>query len=293
MTKPPGITCADWESAGDKNRPKRCKYMAKERESELTEEQLQGSKVSLGNGFVWRGACMVNASVVDGAPRLICEEWLKVHPEDALRPPPAPLGARDRLPTLPSVLPANQTTFAPPPSASNAASALPPVARDLFGGIVPDPKPAQQVSPRRAPTGSSLPGAISWPSVFSETWFADLIQSGGEFQFNIPSIGDVFVVRRRTNADRRELLYSELLLLWFAHSQGFVLEKIRTPEEAERDRSEREAKAGRTIHDLVVSPEVEERCKKLDPRTGVPKDELEKRMRELDPKTGMPGGGLK
>jgi hypothetical protein len=135
----------------------------------------------------------------------------------------------------------------------------------------------------------ALPAGSSWQALFSEAWFVDLVQAETEFQFTFGK-QTFFVVRRRTGfLDRQEILYSELLLLWFAHTQGFVLERFRTAEEVQRERQEQEKIKGRPAFELTVSEELEERLKRLDSSTGVPRDELEKRLRELD-EHGMPGG---
>jgi len=257
---PDGITCTDWESARDPQRPKRCKYITRELKDDLDEQRA--SWVPLEDGRIWRGQCQVTT-------RLICEEWLKIHPEDALVS-----SARPTLPTLPSAV-------APP---------LPPVERDLFGGIVP-PRQGPSDASRPPRTAHRLPGRFPTqngtevsPPPISPEWIASLERSGLEVTVGGGVLGEVHLVAERsepmddeTPSIRLELTYAEAAALraivdLFPDAELIAIRKQRPP-----------TRIGYVVKPPIASSEeLAQRLKRLDTFTGVPKDELAERIKQAN-----------
>lgn len=275
LQRPDGVTCSDWESGGDPHRPKRCKYIAREAVSDVP-KRAPGPELQLENGMVWRGACRLPSY-------LMCTEWLKLHPEL-------------KMPSHAPAEPSGPTPHAPAPPA--ALAPLPPVSRDMFGNIEPDPPiKAAAVGSAASPASASTlgvvrqlrpstgqPGPRATPAaaeppepVVSDRWVRLLEESGVEVELAREGRPSLHLVAARTGQDRTEITFVELALIRAA--LDVLPAKLVTVRRVLTGGTSSE----RSVEDLVeLEPQERllERLKRLDPRTGVPKDEIDARTAE-------------
>lgn len=232
---PKGITCTDWESAGEPGATRRCKYVTKQPGEELTESAL-AKAVRLPDGRYWTGMC----SVVN---RFICEEWVKIHPEDVLPPQPSP----------------------------KESLAAPVVPVNLFGEYEP---PAEPRAPRKG-TGRALLAweapkagpASPWP--IGDAVVAGLVATQTEVHLEAPGL-DLWVVPEHTEQERLEITFAEFALLR-ALTEAFPGSRLVSLTKADPTAPEGSG-ARRKVFELVITEEMIKKIKRLNPATGLDKE---------------------
>ncbi len=286
-TIPPGISCIDWEQ-DDVTQPnsRRCKYVTREFERDLTEDQVKRG-VKLPDGRIWRGQCSVQNTKAVNPPgnRILCEEWLKVHPEDLM-----PSKWLDRIGKTPLI--AGQSDPNAPDPAPHAPVAL--IPRDLFGSILPEDQKrsiARTQKPRPGvfgnswrPSSSGHPGAA--PGGILDVAFAEVEKLGLEAVLSGSGV-QVFVVPEHTNQDRLEVTWKEVGILYalLRIFPGSHMVSLTKPDVNNRGESSR-----KKIFELVITDELVERIARLNPATGLDREHEKKLGIYLDYEGGVKKG---
>lgn len=135
-----------------------------------------------------------------------------------------------------------------------------------------EPKSGYAVLPRAGTETGTVEAAGPSLGEISKELTDSLTQSGLELEIGVGEDFSLWLVPERTDKDRVEMTYRDLAFLREIMSAipGARLQAIGCPG------LEIQGASGhaRHVHEVVVTPELEERLKRLDPRTGVPLDEL-------------------
>lgn len=232
--RPPGITCTDWKHCKSETNRRRCSHITREHPTETLHLDTSGA-IELPDGTLWRGQCALPT-------RLMCEEWLKTRPEDRI----------DRYVRSDDTA-IEQKGTEDEPSTEQAT----PVAKSTGKSRIAPPGASVHVSPDFVPTSE-------WP--LPEETVQAFRQEGVEVE--LQGQDDFHVVPERTGADRLEMTFDEFSLVR-AVMEVFPGTKLLSFKKADPNRREEKK---RKVFELVVTDELRERCKRLDPRTGIPKE---------------------
>jgi hypothetical protein len=228
----------------------------------------------VGDGDMWTGGCRLPKYIM-------CVEWLKKFGASS---PALQASDASAAPHAPSP---GSATVSPTPT--NGAMAQPPL--PALGVFVPEASPTPGSTPPRKPhvvLGVPLPGLSppTEPSVgmFPDRWVRQLELLGVELEMAREGQPPVFVVGARTKQDRLELTWVEVASLCQVLE---VLPARLVTLRRKLDDDVDELSSRDEPIDIRPSAQLIERLKRLDSRTGVPKDELEARTRDAVSGVGL------
>ena len=241
VSLPTGITCTDWSHCGDLSQKRRCAHIVREDTTGVTPSDL-AKAVKLPDGKIWRGPCALEH-------RIMCEEWLKVRPEDRM----------DAL--------CSPSLMFDPPAVPNA----PPT--PASSGLLPRknlPERPQEAlrALGRPDLAWKAPDAVKPPSCasVSEADLQRLAQSGIEVEVRAADSTTIFVVAEHTGQDRLEVTLGEygLIQSLFEVFPGASLVSLRRPPPAPAVTANE-----RKFIQIDFDENFERHIARLDPHTGL------------------------
>lgn len=227
---PHGITCTDWSHCGDPSQKRRCAHIVRENPTEPYSDNTVKSAFSvLPDKSIWRGACVLPS-------RLMCEEWLKIHPEDQMPPRVVSTGA-DKV--------ADKSANGPAVTQEGPKDA-------------PTPSQAAPLAWRPSRSATEAPRAIP------EDAARLLAEQGIEAEVR-EGATSVHLVPEYTEEDRLEISFEGYALIQSALELFPGAELVSL---VKRPKTSPASEPRRKVFELHVTDALRKRMERLDPRTG-------------------------